>query len=175
MNFIRFLSLLEDYDMIEKFAKRENTLYKITIEDLTFLPYQTLKHIIPDLIKQKRFEEVIFTILDATKIRKITLKNVKRLDNYKKLMFFFYIQDQYKVIYDLEVKYLSQPPDAKMQNAGIRNLDVLGDIVMIDDLAEGDILKWNQIRELPYSMIFEKRLKTNIQFEINRKLSQQKH
>jgi hypothetical protein len=57
-------------------------------------------------------------------------------------------------------------------NAGIRDLDILGDIATIDNLAGGDILKWNQIIELPYSMIFDKQLKNTIEHRISKKMNE---
>ncbi len=57
-----------------------------------------------------------------------------------------------------------------MIQAGIKDLDVLGDFVMIDNLSGGDPLKYSSIENLPYSVIFNKQLKNTIENRVQKKL-----
>lgn len=172
-SFEDFLENIQDFDLVQKYAERCNEIAGTSLEDLTFLPYDLLKNEIPEMLKAGQFERVIFEIV-AIRNKNLKFKVIERENNYKKLRFIFWIQDQYKLIDELERKYLSTPPDAKMINAGIRELDVLGDVNLIDSLAGGDVLKWQQIRSLPYSVIFDKQLKNTIEARINKKLAKER-
>lgn len=160
-----------NYTFLKKFAKRNTTLCGITLTDLTHLRYKTLKRVVPELFNEEKYNEALYEILKDTK-KNVTFTKVKRADNFKKYAFLLWIQDQYEVIKNLELSYLSSPPDMKLLNAGIRDLDILGDIATIDNLAAGDILKWSQIIELPYSMIFDKQLKNTIEHRISKKMNE---
>lgn len=160
-------------EILTKRSKRLNTIAGEAFDDLTFLPYELLKHEIPNLVKQAKFEQVIFEIVRLRR-NTVTLQEIEQLDNHDKLMFVFWVNDQYQLIANLEQQYLSTPPDPKLVNAGIKDLDVLGDVNLIDSLAGGDILKWEAVRNLPYAMIFDKQLKTTIENRINKKLAKQK-
>ena len=70
----------------------------------------------------------------------------------------------------MKKRYLERPPEHKMLAAGIKSLDQLGIINTIDLLAGGDVTKWNDIEQLPYSKCFEKQLKLVIENDINKKL-----
>ena len=149
--------------------------------DLTEMQYRILKHEVPQLIGSGLYEEAITEVLWSERSRKLRrfkawrrtrlAKKVKKQDNYKKLKFLFWIQDQYKLINELEQRYLSSPPDGKLIQAGIQDLDVLGDKNILDQLAGGDVLKWEQIEQLPYGRVFDKQLKNVIEARISKKLN----
>src|SRR5699024_3822672 len=121
--------------------ERTNQVAAVEFSDLTFLPYRILKTDVPALLEEGKIEEAIWQIYQAKK-PEATREEITQESNYKKLRCFFWIQDQYKAIAKLEQQYLNTPPDAKMIKAGIRELDILGDVNLIDELADGDILKW---------------------------------
>jgi hypothetical protein len=172
MNFNEFIiSANDNYTFLKKFAKRSKSLCGIELSDLTHLRYKTLKRTVPELFISEHYEVALYEILKDTK-KNITFGKVKRADNFKKYAFLLWVQDQYEVIKNLEQTYLSSPPDMKLLNAGIRGLDVLGDVSLIDNLAGGDILKWDLIIELPYSKIFDKQLKNTIEHRISKKLNE---
>jgi hypothetical protein len=172
LTFEEFLIKLGNSPMVLKLAKRENKILGIEFTDITYLPYVVLKHEIPELTENKKYEEVIYEIVKYRK-KDAKFNDVKKLDNYTKLRFFLWVQDQYKKINELEKRYLTTPPDPKMQAAGIQELDILGDTNLIDALANGDVLKWKEVSELPYSTIFDKQLKMTIEAKIARKLNKQ--
>lgn len=170
MHFNNYLKSLDDnYNIIKKLAKPRSSLCGVKLEDLTDLPYITLKNTIPDLFDSQKFEEAFYLILKNYK-KNITFKRVKRAKNNEKFLFMLWVKEQYKKINDLEGQYLVSQPDVKLIQAGIRELDVLGDVNTIDSLAGGDILKWEAVRQMPYSEVFNKLLKNTIEARINKRL-----
>lgn len=166
MKFNKFIQLADkDYSFLKKCAKRNNTLCGITLTDLTHLRYKTLKRVVPKLFSEQKFNEALYEILKDSK-KNITFGKVKRANNFKKYAFLLWVQDQYEVIKNLEQTYLSTPPDPKMLNAGIRDLDVLGDKPMIRVLAMGDMSKEDYILNQPYYRIFDYNLEDTIRYRI---------
>lgn len=174
MNFNKFVEIAnKDYDFLQKFCKRTQKIKGVFFDDLAFLPYKDLKHTIPELVNKQEFEGVIHLIIKHKK-KNITFKSIKRIDNHIKFSFILWILDQYKFIAELEQYYLSTPPDAKLVNAGIRDLDILGDKVLIDNLVkEWKVYTHEQVENMPYSFIFNKQLQNTIENRISKKLSEQ--
>lgn len=170
MHFNNYLKQLDDrFGFIKKFAKPRNNLCGVELEDITDLPYLVLKTNVPDLFDSQKFEEAFYIILKNYK-KNITFKRVKRARNNDKFLFMLWVKEQYTRINDLEERMLVSPPDVKLLQAGIRELDVLGDYNTIDSLAGGDILKWEAIRQMKYSEVFNKLLKNTIESRINKRL-----
>jgi len=163
------IQIQDDYDFIKKFAKRRNGICGVAMDDITELPYQTLKHDIPDLFKKGEFEKAMYLILKHYG-KNVTFGKVKRTKDTQKLCFLLWIKEQYEKINKMEEQFLYSPPDAKLLQAGIRELDILEDYNLIDTLAHGDILKWKKIRKMPYSEVFNKQLKNTIEGRINKRL-----
>lgn len=174
MKFNRFAAAADkQYEFLKKYATREQGICGITLDDLTFLRYRTMKKTVPQLFKKGEYEKAMFEILKDTK-KKITFRRVKRYNNEKKYAFLLWIQDQYEAINKLEATYLSTPPEADLVAAGIRDLDILGDVNLIDNLAQGDVLKWELVQDLPYDTIFNKQLKNTIEARISKNLNKNK-
>lgn len=159
-SFNTFVSRLKDFEFLKKYSDRVQILNGKKINDITSLPYDMVKHEIPALLSDGKFQEVLDLIAGEKVVG----------DKYDKLKFLFFLLDQYKVIQELEQQYLSSPPDPKLIAAGIQELDILGDINIIDALAGGDVLKWSEIRLLPYSTIFDKQLKMTIENRITKRM-----
>lgn len=170
MHFNKYLKRIDKhYDFIKKFARPRNKICGVTIDDLTFLPYKILKKEVPNLFEQQKFEEAIHLILKHYK-KNVTFIQIKLLKNNAKYLFLLWIKEQYRLINETEAKYLFNPPDHKLLQAGIKELDILGDINTIDALAEGRVLDWEKIELLPYERVFNKLLKNTIEARINKKL-----
>ena len=137
------------------------------IEDITHLPFIVIKRDIPKKIQESQFEEVFSLTLSKSmdEILKIPL-----LDRFRLLL---WLEHQYSKINKMEETYLVSPPDMKLIGAGIKDLDVLGITNAIDMLAGGDVTKWAVVEQLPYSICFEKQLKTTIEKRIEKKLIEQ--
>lgn len=170
MKFNAFVASMPDIQMIQKYSERRDGLFGLHFSGLIHLSYRDLKKILPELIHTGQLDQAILLVL-RSKSRRMPLWRVRWANNYKKLKFLFWIQDQYGVLNELEAKWLTSPPDRKMMAAGIQELDILGDKNLIDALADGDVLKWEQIQDLSYETIFDKQLKTVIESKITRKLN----
>lgn len=157
------------YKFIKKHSKRTGRLCGVTLTDITDLPYQVLKHDVPNLFEQNKLELAIHLVLKHYQ-KNITFTKVRKAPNNKKLLFLLWIRDQYETINQVEKKYLHNPPNAKQLQAGVQQLDVLGDINTIDNLSQGKIWMWEHIRQMKYSDIFNKMLKTTLENKINNKL-----
>ena len=169
-SFKKYLSRIQDdYEFIKKFAKRRNGICGVKMDDITELPYQTLKHDIPDHFKNGEFEKAMYLILKHYG-KNVTFGKIRKARNSHKLCFLLWIKEQYEKIGKMEEQYLYSPPDSKLLQAGIRELDILEDYNLIDTLAQGDILKWKKIRKMPYSEVFNKQLKNTIEARINKRL-----
>lgn len=161
----------EDYKFIKNHARLKGELCGVNLEDITDLPYQKLKHTVPDLFQKSEFDKAIHLILKSYK-KNITFGKVKKARNAKKFIFLLWVRSQYESLNKMENQYLFTPPDAKMLQAGVKDLDILGDVNTIDALAQGDILKWKKIRKMKYSEVFNKLLKNTIEGRINKKLAE---
>lgn len=137
------------------------------IENITNLPYIYVKRDIPNFIQESKFDEA-FSLTLAKPLTEIL--KINPLERFRLLI---WLENQYKIINEIESKYLISPPDIKMIAAGVRDLDVLGVTNVIDLLANGDITKWKDVEMLPYHMCFDKQLKLSIEKRIEKKLIEQ--
>lgn len=132
------------------------------LEDFTSLPFIDIKQNIPNLFSEGKYDEGIMLVSGNRDVLKR-----KEIDRFRMLL---WIEKQYVKINEIEKRYLERPPEMKMISAGIKKLDSLGIRNTIDLLANGDVLKWKEIEQLPYSVCFEKQLKLVIENDINKKL-----
>lgn len=152
--------------VIKKHSLRDGKLFgrEMTIEKLMDISWNDLKKTIPSFFSDQKYEEAI------AKVFRLPILIVLLLPKKSRLKLVLWINDQYEKINSLENQYLSSPPDGDMIQAGIKDLDVLGDFVMIDNLSGGDPLKYSSIENLPYSVIFNKQLKNTIENRVQKKL-----
>ncbi len=111
---------------------------------------------------------------DAFIIKLFEFQNmeVKKLEKWNIKKFFGavnFIENQFKYLGKLEQKL-----DTEIENdlivAGIDELNKFGDLNVIDALAGGDILKWQQVLELTYEDVYNKLLKTKTEEDIRKRL-----
>jgi len=169
-NFNLYASRISDEDatMIRRYGERLDTLLGVEFTGIIHMSYDEVKEKIPELITSGSLNEAILMVM-RSKRKYLTATRLFFVSNVKKLKFILWLQDQYKMIAKLEQMHLTSPPDPKMVAAGIRELDLLEDKNLIDALADGDILKWEEIRKLPYEKIFDKQLKTTIERRIDKR------
>lgn len=172
VSFKKYLnSISKDYEFIKKYANLKGELCGITLESIIDLPYKVLKKDIPNLFNDSKFDEAIHLILSSYN-KKITIKKVIKQKNEKKLIFLLWVKKQYEAIEEMEQNYLSNQPDVKLLQAGIKDLDVLGDFVNINNLVK----QWNgaytheEVESLKYSFIFDAMLENTIMSRVNKNL-----
>ena len=76
---------------------------------------------------------------------------------YDTFALFNHVENEVKKIIEKE-KALTYEPTGKQLAAGIENLNKFGIFGTIDSLADGDVLKHNDVINLPYHYIFTKLL-----------------
>ncbi|WP_187248556.1 hypothetical protein [Mesonia sp. K4-1] len=77
-------------------------------------------------------------------------------------------------IFKAEKMKLFKKPTHKQINAGIEDFDQLGEVPSIDNMASGNILKWDEVQEMPYGLVMRKMLLNRVQSEYEERLAKQK-
>ena len=159
----------EEFAFIIKNGKRSSELIGYDLETITKSSYKFVNEIAPDLIKNAKFDELLYKSL-RDRGYNVFFYEIENANKNKLLESFCWIYDELKEINLLEEAYLNTPPDPKLMMAGIDRMNVFGITNIVDSLAGGDILKWEQIKELPYHMVFDKQYKTAIENDIQKRL-----
>jgi hypothetical protein len=131
-----------DFNFILEFGKRINKLDDIEINSLIHLPYKFIKKDLPLLFQNNEFQIIAEKIIGKPIVK----------DNDKIINFALWVSDELKKINENE-KVLSSDPEPEMIAAGINKLDVF-DIYGVARSLTNDVLKVNEILELPYSDVF---------------------
>src|SRR5690554_3664526 len=134
------------------------------IENITHLPYIYVKRDIPNLIKESKFDES-FSLTLAKPISEIL--KIPPLDRFRLLI---WLENQYKIINEIEENYLVSPPDIKMIAAGVRDLDVLGLLNVTAMISRAFNYTIEQVEMLPYEKVFDLQLLMKLEKGIEKKL-----
>lgn len=154
----------EEFEFILKYGKPSNQVLNYIADDFVSLPYGLIKRELPQLMKQAKFYKCVELVL------KYTYKDLDLTEatGNELMAFLLWIREQLERLSILELNYLSQDPDPKMVAAGIHKLNDMGELPTIDNLAGGDILKYEAIEALPYFRVYEKLKLNRIWSEINK-------
>ena len=152
----------ELYNFVKKYGKRTNILFDVELEPLIYFSYGFVKIDLPSLLNENNIDEIIKIICDIKDI------SVKKITDKEKISLTLWLIDELEAIGSLEQNYLSSQPEPELIASGIDELNVFGELNIIDSLAGGDILKWEQVKQLPYHSIFDKLRKDNIERKINK-------
>lgn len=158
----------EDLDVIVKSGKRINKVCGVEFERLIYFGYWFVKVELTELLRESKFTEMILLLLNEIGQIK-TIEEVSQENHTKLFQFVLWVKDELEAIANIELEYLQSEPDNDLINAGIKELDELGEINTIDNLANGDILKWEQIKKLPYYQVFDKLRKQTLESKINKR------
>lgn len=156
----------QEFEIVKRFGKRSNILFGVEVPMLIYMPYRFVKIDLPDLLSEGNIQELIELIC---KQRSIEKKETKTSDI---ISFILWITDEFEAIQKLEQSHLSSAPDPDMIAAGSSELSQLGEINVIDQLAGGDILKWELVEQLPYHKVFDKLKKTTVENKVNKAYQQ---
>lgn len=169
------LSLIaqDDFDFLIKNGKRSSILLNFEFESLIYCKWGFLKEVLPDLWRKNDFENLLYLLFKdrgfnifQNDIYNIELKHI--------VSFILWMMDELKTVRELESTYLVSEPDIKLLQAGINELDQFGIKNTLDNLAGGDILKYDSIRQLPYHEVFDKQYMETIKKKVEKKLAKQK-
>lgn len=160
----------EDFNFLIKNGKRSQKLINFDFESLIYLKWGLLKETLPDLFTKNDFEQLFFLMLLDRGVN-VFKSDVQRIEVNHAMSFILWLIDEMKTIRELESTYLRSDPDVKLLQSGINKLDQFGLMNTLDNLAKGDILKYDLIRELPYNVVFDKQYMEVVKSEIEKKLS----
>lgn len=160
----------DDFKVIKKSGKRTSSIFKKDVESLIYLSYKTVKIELIALLRDGKFTEVIKTIYKEKGLN-LSDKQINRYNHNHLLSFTLWVLDELENIAKLERQYLSSEAEIELISAGINEMDQFGHINIIDAIAGGDVLKWEDILKLPYYKIFDKQHKNLIENKIQKKLS----
>lgn len=160
----------EDFNFLIKNGKRSSILFNFDFESLIYLKWGLLKETLPDLFARNDFEQLFYLMLKDRGVNVFRV-DVHRIEVNHAMSFILWLIDEIKTIKELESTYLRSDPDVKLLQAGINNLDQFGLMNTLDNLAKGDVLKYDFIRELPYNVVFDKQYLEVTKSDIEKKLS----
>ena len=142
---LKVLKPLSNYTRRYWFKKRTHGV-KDSITELTFGEVNSIKR----LVMRETTEDLLraFEIVYKCKARDVIRMEV--IQFYRCMIF---ITNEVDKIINMERQHWNTEPtdhDAKLQQAGVKELEQFGDLPMIDSLAGGDILRYNDIEKLNY-------------------------
>lgn len=166
------LSLItkEDFDFLVKNGKRSSKLFNFEFDSLIYSGWGLVKERLPELFTKGEFDRLFFEML-RDRGYNVFMSAVQKMETNEALKFILWIRDELEAIANLEKTYLVSSPSAKLFQAGINRLDQFGLLNTIDNLANGDILKYDEVRKLRYNVVFDKQYRDIILKEIQEKLS----
>ena len=151
------------------------------LEDITFLEYMNLKqkeeaYIYNYAMVYSRVLNTAEDIFNIGKFENLTFGQVKdaqytfsKVFSWQNLFKFVIVNRKFfeickfrryveEELHELAQKeqVLSYEPDKLDENAGIDRLSKFGVMIQIDRLAGGDLLKYNEVRNMPYGIAFTK-------------------
>lgn len=160
----------DDFNFLVKNGKRNSKLLNFEFDSLIYCKWGFVKETLHDLFLKNDFEQLFFLMLKDRSQHPFFI-DVQRIDLKDAVSFILWLIDEMKSINELESQYLRSDPDIKMMQAGIQKLDKFGNLNTLDNLAKGDILKYDLIRNTPYNVIFDKQYMEVTKSEIEKKLS----
>lgn len=160
----------EEFNFLVKNGKRSSKLLNFDFDSLIHSSYTIVKEVIPDLLAKCDFEMLFFEML-KDRSEHVFLIDVQNISSSEAMAFILWIIDELKSINELESQFLRSDPDVKMLQAGINKLDKFGILNTLDNLAKGDILKYDLIRKLPYRTVFDKQYMEVTKSDIEKRLT----
>lgn len=159
----------EEISFLIKHMKRNSVLLGYDFEDLTKSSFGFIKFRLPELLNTGNLDLMIF---EAFKDRKVNVfeYDILQISYNDAVGFLAWVLDELELIRVLEQEHLSSDPDIDMMAAGIKELNQFGDLNTIDVLASGDITKWEEIKKLPYNVVFDKQYKSVVENAIQKRL-----
>ena len=159
----------DEFQFLMKNGIRSSVLNDFDFKSLIYNSFGFIKDTLPELIDKGDFERLIFEFFKDRKIN-LFICDIDRINYNEILYFLFWAKDELVMISKLEQEYLSAEPDIDLIAAGINEMNQFGDLNTIDSLANGDILKWEEIKKLPYNKVFDKQYKSVVEARIQKKL-----
>ena len=150
---------MNDLQFILQYAKVNNIINKMQCRNLIEYSFDIVKLQIPELLEQSKYLEIAELLFD----KKFRIIKIQEL-----ISFILWVRDEILHINKIEKAKLHNNTEPELIQAGIKQLDVFGNINIIDSLANGDVLKWDLILQLPYYRVLDKLAKSNVENQIQK-------
>lgn len=133
--------------------------------NLWFLSWSDIIELRIAVSEQNMFEvlNIVFGIND---------KDFARLDLFNAFSAYKWIVEQFKAIVEIELQELSSELTEEEKEAGVEELQEFGYSVMLDGIAKGDLLKYDDYLKLPYVKIFRKMCLDKKRHDINKQMQE---
>ena len=121
------------------------------VERLTELKWGEVRAVI-DLLSSGELTQVVEAFRLVYKI-----KHPARMDVYRFYACIKHLTNEVQRVLEQEQKALQGEPspyETQLQQAGVEQLQPFKDLAIIDTLAQGDILRYEQVEALPYEVVF---------------------
>lgn len=157
----------EEMKILAANSVRSNVLIGKTIAPLDDHGYWLVKVEVPELLMAGKLTELIQKFTDAS------IEDICKQRHAELFSFVMWVKDELEALFKLEKDYLSTEPDIDLINAGIRELDKLGEFNTIDNLVK----EWqgaythDEVKAMKYDFIFSKLLKNTIEGKVGKQYS----
>jgi hypothetical protein len=130
----------KDYDFAIKYSEQSEAKDVLLFGDITKKTFGEVKDW-QQLFSDKESFVKFLTMFD---------EKLLTLDVFSFFAFYRYVESEVVRVSEIEQKLLSHEPTADEVAAGIDRFNKFGVAIQIDNLAKGDITKWEAIRKMPY-------------------------
>lgn len=139
------------YDLLRN-LREADTLSAHKAERMDMQPFSVIVK-----LKKSLQQHTAQTLMDAvTLVFKLAGDEQKQLKLTEYFPALNFIINGVEQIVKMEANRLSSTPKDELLACGIERMNAYGDLVTIDTLAGGDILKWSQVEAMPWRYIFTK-------------------
>lgn len=134
-------------------AAKTNSFWQLPWSDLV---------LVREAIQEKNMFEVFKILYGLNECQFLNLDVFNAFAAYK------WVMENLKEISDIELQELGSDIDQDMKDAGADRLQEFGYSVAVDSLAQGDMLKYNDILKKPYAVVFRKMCLDKVNYEIRK-------
>ena len=135
-----------------KFWKDSNKIGEYESKPFIELPYGIVKKDLPAYQKRELISESVELIMQI-QFPEFKIQNENANDV---ISFILWIKEQQEFLNEIEKINLHTEPEPEMLASGLQRLNDFGELVTIDALAKGNVLKYAEIQALPYFKVYEK-------------------
>lgn len=157
-------SLVKHDDFIVRFGKPSDEVQGYKSKPFIFLPFGVVKVQLPELLKQDP-EKAIKCILEC----QYNNVDISKATANETASFILWIKEQVDFINTKEAENLQSTPEPELLASGVTKLNEFGAMAIVDSLAGGDILKYDDILALPYHKVYQKMKLDKVNSDIRKK------
>lgn len=134
-------------------------------ENLWFLSWSDIIELRIAIADENIFEtlKIVFDINE---------KEFSRLELFNAFSVYKWVVQQYVKILNIEIQELSSEMSDEEKEAGAEELQEFGYSLILDSIAKGDLLKYDDYLKLPYAKVFRKMCMDKKRYDINKTMQE---